>query len=89
MPIVTIWTNLTENEGAKFDGETRKAFIQMLADSLQKPAEGCALIVHQGQGQCQMGLDENVPCILLNVILFYLSHLSKKKFENDLSNLTN
>lgn len=78
MKIATLWTNLSDKLAATFyTSEFRKQFITLLADSLQRPVDACAVIVHAGDDLCQLGLDARKPAIILNVscaIIFFSWH---------------
>lgn len=45
----------------------RSQFIHLLADTLQKPVGGIALIVHSGNELCQLGVDATKSVIILNI----------------------
>jgi ABC-type metal ion transport system substrate-binding protein len=68
MPIIKLHTNLSEEIAAsKIDSNFRAALIKLMADSLQKPVEGVALIVYSGKNACQLGLDESKMSVFMEV----------------------
>lgn len=68
MPIVTLCTNLSGELAATINTPNfRTEFINLLADTLQKPAGGVALIVYSGSELCQLGVDAQKPVVILTV----------------------